>query len=62
MCLRVSSSVCVFPGELCEEKVDFCAPDLNPCQHDSKCILTPQGYKYVIRHQGHPDQLDFTVN
>ncbi|XP_061627171.1 slit homolog 2 protein isoform X9 [Phyllopteryx taeniolatus] len=32
-------------GELCEEKLDFCAPELNPCQHDSKCILTPQGYK-----------------
>uniref|UniRef100_A0AAZ3RII8 Slit homolog 2 (Drosophila) n=1 Tax=Oncorhynchus tshawytscha TaxID=74940 RepID=A0AAZ3RII8_ONCTS len=32
-------------GELCEEKFDFCAPELNPCQHDSKCILTLQGYK-----------------
>uniref|UniRef100_A0A8C7KSR1 Slit homolog 2 (Drosophila) n=1 Tax=Oncorhynchus kisutch TaxID=8019 RepID=A0A8C7KSR1_ONCKI len=32
-------------GELCEEKLDFCAPELNPCQHDSKCILTLQGYK-----------------
>ncbi|KAK7929454.1 hypothetical protein WMY93_005849 [Mugilogobius chulae] len=32
-------------GELCEEKLDFCAPELNPCQHDSKCILAPQGYK-----------------
>ncbi|XP_067354970.1 slit homolog 2 protein isoform X5 [Channa argus] len=32
-------------GELCEEKLDFCAPELNPCQHDSKCILTPKGYK-----------------
>lgn len=37
--------VFVFLGELCEEKLDFCAPELNPCQHDSKCILTPQGYK-----------------
>ncbi|XP_061627172.1 slit homolog 2 protein isoform X10 [Phyllopteryx taeniolatus] len=34
-----------YTGELCEEKLDFCAPELNPCQHDSKCILTPQGYK-----------------
>ncbi|XP_035274857.1 slit homolog 2 protein isoform X2 [Anguilla anguilla] len=32
-------------GELCEEKLDFCAPELNLCQHDSKCILTPKGYK-----------------
>ena len=44
---RVSMVTCVrvFPGELCEEKLDFCAPELNPCQHDSKCILTLQGYK-----------------
>lgn len=35
-------------GELCEEKLDFCAQDLNPCQHDSKCILTPKGYKWVL--------------
>uniref|UniRef100_A0AAZ3Q4Q5 Slit homolog 2 (Drosophila) n=1 Tax=Oncorhynchus tshawytscha TaxID=74940 RepID=A0AAZ3Q4Q5_ONCTS len=34
-----------YTGELCEEKFDFCAPELNPCQHDSKCILTLQGYK-----------------
>lgn len=34
-------------GELCEEKLDFCAQNLNPCQHDSKCILTPKGYKWV---------------
>ncbi|XP_041958708.1 slit homolog 2 protein isoform X2 [Alosa sapidissima] len=32
-------------GELCEEKLDFCAPELNSCQHESKCILTPQGFK-----------------
>uniref|UniRef100_A0A667WW86 Slit homolog 2 (Drosophila) n=1 Tax=Myripristis murdjan TaxID=586833 RepID=A0A667WW86_9TELE len=32
-------------GELCEEKLDFCAPELNPCHLDSKCILTPDGYK-----------------
>uniref|UniRef100_A0A8C4RSH2 Slit homolog 2 (Drosophila) n=1 Tax=Erpetoichthys calabaricus TaxID=27687 RepID=A0A8C4RSH2_ERPCA len=34
-----------YTGELCEEKLDFCAPELNPCEHDSKCILTPKGYK-----------------
>ncbi|XP_029114808.1 slit homolog 2 protein isoform X3 [Scleropages formosus] len=32
-------------GELCEEKLDFCAPELNPCQHDAKCLLTPTGYR-----------------
>lgn len=35
----------VLTGELCEEKLDFCAQDLNPCQHDSKCILMPKGFK-----------------
>ncbi|MBN3293379.1 SLIT2 protein, partial [Polypterus senegalus] len=34
-----------YTGELCEEKLDFCAPELNPCEHDSKCILTLKGYK-----------------
>uniref|UniRef100_A0A3B3YE97 Slit homolog 2 (Drosophila) n=1 Tax=Poecilia mexicana TaxID=48701 RepID=A0A3B3YE97_9TELE len=34
-----------YTGELCEEKLNFCTPELNPCQHDSKCILTPRGYK-----------------
>ncbi|XP_077136106.1 slit homolog 2 protein isoform X5 [Ranitomeya variabilis] len=32
-------------GELCEEKLDFCSQEVNPCQHDSKCIVTPRGYK-----------------
>ncbi|RXM30877.1 Slit-like 2 protein [Acipenser ruthenus] len=34
-----------YTGELCEEKLDFCAPELNPCKHDSKCVVTPKGYK-----------------
>lgn len=38
-------SIHFISGELCEEKLDFCAQNLNPCQHDSKCILTPKGYK-----------------
>uniref|UniRef100_A0A8C4PK00 Slit homolog 2 protein n=1 Tax=Equus asinus asinus TaxID=83772 RepID=A0A8C4PK00_EQUAS len=47
VCLKASlalSCQCMF-SELCEEKLDFCAQDLNPCQHDSKCILTPKGFK-----------------
>uniref|UniRef100_A0A8C3U510 Slit homolog 2 protein n=1 Tax=Catharus ustulatus TaxID=91951 RepID=A0A8C3U510_CATUS len=40
---RTTSYICIC--ELCEEKLDFCAQNLNPCQHDSKCILTPKGYK-----------------
>uniref|UniRef100_A0A673H4N6 Slit homolog 2 protein-like n=1 Tax=Sinocyclocheilus rhinocerous TaxID=307959 RepID=A0A673H4N6_9TELE len=31
-------------GELCEDKLDFCASELNLCQHDSKCILTTKGF------------------
>ncbi|MEQ2217809.1 hypothetical protein XENOCAPTIV_023277, partial [Xenoophorus captivus] len=47
--------------ELCEEKLDFCAPELNPCQHDSKCILTPQGYKCECTpgYVGEHCELDF---
>ncbi|KAJ6659407.1 hypothetical protein lerEdw1_019139, partial [Lerista edwardsae] len=45
----INNYTCLCPpeytGELCEEKLDFCTQDLNPCQHDSKCILTPKGYK-----------------
>ncbi|TNN69370.1 Slit 2 protein [Liparis tanakae] len=40
-----------YTGELCEEKLDFCAPELNPCQRDSKCILTPQGYNQCDNHE-----------
>ncbi|XP_064419058.1 slit homolog 1b isoform X1 [Latimeria chalumnae] len=32
-------------GEFCEELVDFCSPELNPCQHNSKCVITPDGPK-----------------
>ncbi|XP_078449077.1 slit homolog 2 protein-like isoform X1 [Lampetra planeri] len=34
-----------YTGDLCEDRVNFCTPDLNPCQHDSKCIMTLKGYK-----------------
>ncbi|KAA0722348.1 Slit -like protein 2 protein [Triplophysa tibetana] len=33
-----------YTGELCEDKQDFCAPELNMCQHESKCILTAKGF------------------
>ncbi|GAA6082843.1 slit homolog 2 protein isoform X1, partial [Tachysurus ichikawai] len=32
-------------GELCEDKLDLCSPELNRCQHDSKCVLTAHGFK-----------------
>lgn len=44
-CFHWIDNVRYISGELCEEKLDFCAQNLNPCQHDSKCILTPKGYK-----------------
>uniref|UniRef100_UPI00398EF0D9 slit homolog 2 protein isoform X1 n=1 Tax=Pristiophorus japonicus TaxID=55135 RepID=UPI00398EF0D9 len=45
----INNYTCLCPpeytGELCEEKLDFCAPELNACQHDSKCIMTVKGFK-----------------
>uniref|UniRef100_A0A670ZA70 Slit guidance ligand 2 n=1 Tax=Pseudonaja textilis TaxID=8673 RepID=A0A670ZA70_PSETE len=36
----INNYTCLCPpeytGELCDEKPDFCAQDLNPCQHNSK--------------------------
>lgn len=31
------------PGRACEQLVDFCSPDLNPCQHGAQCVGTPDG-------------------
>uniref|UniRef100_A0A8C9N6W8 Slit guidance ligand 3 n=1 Tax=Serinus canaria TaxID=9135 RepID=A0A8C9N6W8_SERCA len=40
----INNYVCLCPpnytGELCDEVIDHCVPDLNPCQHESKCPLT----------------------
>ncbi|XP_049328211.1 slit homolog 2 protein isoform X2 [Astyanax mexicanus] len=48
-------------GELCEDKLDFCASELNQCQHDSKCILTARGYKCECTpgYTGERCELDF---
>uniref|UniRef100_A0A8B9RMA7 Slit homolog 1 protein n=1 Tax=Astyanax mexicanus TaxID=7994 RepID=A0A8B9RMA7_ASTMX len=48
-------------GELCEDKLDFCASELNQCQHDSKCILTARGYKCECTpgYTGEHCELDF---
>lgn len=27
--------------------MDFCSPDLNPCQHDAQCVGTPDGPRSV---------------
>lgn len=36
------------PGRACEQLVDFCSPDLNPCQHDGQCVGTPDGPRSVL--------------
>lgn len=30
-------------GELCDEVINHCVPDLNPCQHESKCVPLDKG-------------------
>ncbi|MBZ3884857.1 Slit-like protein 1 protein [Sciurus carolinensis] len=32
-----------YTGRACEQLVDFCSPDLNPCQHKAQCVGTPDG-------------------
>lgn len=34
-------------GRACEKLVDFCSPDLNPCQHEAQCVGTPDGPRSV---------------
>lgn len=34
-------------GRACEQLVDFCSPDLNPCQHEAQCVGTPDGPRSV---------------
>lgn len=36
-------SLVLSPGRACEQLVDFCSPDLNPCQHEAQCVGTPDG-------------------
>lgn len=40
------------PGRACELLVDFCAPDLNPCQHEAQCVGTPDGPRSVLPISG----------
>lgn len=39
--------LCSLPGRTCEQLVDFCSPDLNPCQHEAQCVGTPDGPRLV---------------
>lgn len=36
------------PGRACEQLVDLCSPDLNPCQHEARCVGTPDGPRSVL--------------
>ncbi|XP_072413292.1 slit homolog 1 protein-like isoform X2 [Chiloscyllium punctatum] len=42
----VNKYTCLCPphhtGDLCEELVDHCSPELNPCQRDPKCAVTAE--------------------
>ncbi|XP_072335770.1 slit homolog 1 protein-like isoform X2 [Scyliorhinus torazame] len=45
----INNYTCLCPpyhtGDLCEEVVDHCTPELNPCHQDSKCAVTTEGPK-----------------
>lgn len=42
--LSLSSLPCP-PGELCDEVVDHCVPEMNLCQHEAKCISLDKGFR-----------------
>ncbi|XP_017704910.1 PREDICTED: slit homolog 3 protein isoform X3 [Rhinopithecus bieti] len=45
----INNYVCVCPpnytGELCDEVIDHCVPELNLCQHEAKCIPLDKGFR-----------------
>ena len=34
------------PGELCDEVIDHCAPGMNLCQHEAKCISLDREFRW----------------
>lgn len=47
--LAISFLLLLLPlGRACEQLVDFCSPDLNPCQHEAQCVGTPDGPRSVL--------------
>lgn len=34
-------------GELCDEVINHCVPELNPCQHESKCLPLDKGSRWA---------------
>ncbi|XP_063498685.1 slit homolog 3 protein isoform X2 [Symphalangus syndactylus] len=45
----INNYVCVCPpnytGELCDDVIDHCVPELNLCQHEAKCIPLDKGFR-----------------
>lgn len=45
----VNNYACVCPpnytGELCDEVIDYCVPEMNLCQHEAKCISMDKGFR-----------------
>ncbi|EGV96301.1 Slit-like 3 protein [Cricetulus griseus] len=45
----VNNYACVCPpnytGELCDEVIDYCVPEMNLCQHEAKCISLDKGFR-----------------
>lgn len=45
----INNYACVCPpnytGELCDEVIDYCVPEMNLCQHDAKCISLDKGFR-----------------
>ncbi|XP_032014484.1 slit homolog 3 protein isoform X2 [Hylobates moloch] len=45
----INNYVCVCPpnytGELCDDVINHCVPELNLCQHEAKCIPLDKGFR-----------------
>lgn len=45
----INNYACVCPpnytGELCDEVIDYCVPEMNLCQHEAKCISLDKGFR-----------------
>ncbi|XP_028907039.1 slit homolog 3 protein [Ornithorhynchus anatinus] len=45
----INNYVCLCPpnyaGELCDEVINHCVPEINPCKHESKCVSVDKGFR-----------------
>lgn len=35
----------LLPGELCDEVIDHCVPEMSLCQHEAKCVSLDKGFR-----------------